>query len=69
MGQVLGHVLGTPGPSGFGSKSTAEDVIENVELHSKTVIITGAFVSLPSSSPCNALLLLQIFFFGSLLFM
>ncbi|KAH8946157.1 hypothetical protein BDL97_12G078100 [Sphagnum fallax] len=42
MGQVLGHVLGTPGPSGFGSKSTAEDVIENVELHSKTVIITGA---------------------------
>ncbi|CAK9199551.1 unnamed protein product [Sphagnum troendelagicum] len=41
MGQVLGHLLGTPGPSGFGSKSTAEDVIENVELHSKTVIITG----------------------------
>ncbi|CAM6079420.1 unnamed protein product [Sphagnum tenellum] len=40
MGQVLGHLLGTPGPSGFGSKSTAEDVIENVELHSKTVIIT-----------------------------
>ncbi|KAH9546199.1 hypothetical protein CY35_12G082000 [Sphagnum magellanicum] len=41
MGQVLGHLLGTLGPSGFGSKSTAEDVIENVELHSKTVIITG----------------------------
>jgi hypothetical protein len=28
MGQVLGHLLGTLGPSGFGSKSTAEDVIE-----------------------------------------
>lgn len=69
MGQVLGHLLGTLGPSGFGSKSTAEDVIENVELHSKTVIITGAFVSLPSSSPCNALLLLQNIFCCILLFM
>jgi hypothetical protein len=47
MGQVVGHLLGTPGPSGFGSKSTAEDVIENVEPHSKTVIITGAFFFCP----------------------
>lgn len=34
-------LLGTPGPSGFGSKDTAETVSDGVALHGRTIIVTG----------------------------
>jgi len=42
MGITPSYMIGTPGPSGFGSKSTAEDVTANMDLTSKTIIVTGA---------------------------
>jgi hypothetical protein len=49
MGITPSYMIGTPGPSGFGSKSTAEDVTANMDLTSKTIIVTGSAIS---SSPC-----------------
>uniref|UniRef100_A0A368UI72 Uncharacterized protein n=1 Tax=Glycine max TaxID=3847 RepID=A0A368UI72_SOYBN len=43
MLETVKYLLGSAGPSGFGSKSTAEQVTENrADLHSITAIITGA---------------------------
>ncbi|KAL9330055.1 hypothetical protein ACSQ67_005058 [Phaseolus vulgaris] len=43
MIDTLKYLLGSAGPSGFGSKSTAEQVTENrADLRSFTAIITGA---------------------------
>ncbi|CAN6987147.1 hypothetical protein IGI04_001377 [Brassica rapa subsp. trilocularis] len=36
------YLIGTAGVSGFGSKSTADEVTENCDLRSTTAIITGA---------------------------
>ncbi|OAO98467.1 hypothetical protein AXX17_AT4G27850 [Arabidopsis thaliana] len=36
------YLLGAAGASGFGSKSTAEEVTENCDLRSITAVITGA---------------------------
>ncbi|PWA89981.1 Glucose/ribitol dehydrogenase [Artemisia annua] len=43
MLDTVKYLLGSPGPSGFGSKTTAEQVTDHlVDLRSFTVIITGA---------------------------
>ncbi|XP_024369287.1 short-chain dehydrogenase TIC 32, chloroplastic isoform X2 [Physcomitrium patens] len=42
MGSIWKYLSGAAGPSGFGSKSTAEDVTADVDLTSKTIIISGA---------------------------
>lgn len=39
---MAAYLRGTAGPSGFGSSSTAEDVTADLDLTSKTVIVTGA---------------------------
>ncbi|GLJ55874.1 hypothetical protein SUGI_1199720 [Cryptomeria japonica] len=39
---MMKYLIGAPGPSGYGSKSTAEDVTADCCLHSFTAIITGA---------------------------
>ncbi|KAG2241938.1 hypothetical protein Bca52824_096217 [Brassica carinata] len=36
------YLIGVAGASGFGSKSTADEVTENCDLRSTTAIITGA---------------------------
>ncbi|MED6145896.1 hypothetical protein PIB30_029380 [Stylosanthes scabra] len=41
MLETLKYLMGSPGPSGFGSKSTAEQVTQNSDLRSLTAIITG----------------------------
>lgn len=51
MGGAVSYLRGTPGPSGFGSKSTAEDVTAGMDLSSKTIIISGTFLS--CSSPIH----------------
>ncbi|KAF2306135.1 hypothetical protein GH714_013117 [Hevea brasiliensis] len=38
---ILSLVTGSPGPSGFGSASTAEQVTEGIDASSLTIIITG----------------------------
>ncbi|KAJ6695264.1 hypothetical protein OIU74_014409 [Salix koriyanagi] len=43
MLETLRYLVGSAGASGYGSKSTAEQVTENCrDLHSITAIITGA---------------------------
>uniref|UniRef100_A0A7C8YDI0 Protochlorophyllide reductase n=1 Tax=Opuntia streptacantha TaxID=393608 RepID=A0A7C8YDI0_OPUST len=43
MLETIKYLIGSPGPSGFGSRSTAEDVTQNCpHLPSLTAIITGA---------------------------
>ncbi|XP_024372709.1 short-chain dehydrogenase TIC 32, chloroplastic isoform X1 [Physcomitrium patens] len=42
MGGMWAYLTGSPGPSGFGSRSTAEDVTAGINLSSKTIIISGA---------------------------
>ncbi|KVH95290.1 Glucose/ribitol dehydrogenase [Cynara cardunculus var. scolymus] len=43
MLETVKYLIGSAGPSGYGSKSTAEQVTDNsVDLHSSTAIITGA---------------------------
>ncbi|KAJ7300154.1 hypothetical protein O6H91_Y059900 [Diphasiastrum complanatum] len=42
MGGSVSYVRGAPGASGFGSRSTAEEVTAGISLHSRTAIITGA---------------------------
>lgn len=42
MRDTIKYLIGAAGPSGFGSKSTAEDVIAHCCLNSVTAIITGA---------------------------
>lgn len=42
MGGLWNYLTGSAGPSGFGSKSTAEDVTAGMDLRSKTIIISGA---------------------------
>ncbi|KAG5014594.1 hypothetical protein JHK85_020730 [Glycine max] len=45
MLETVKYLLGSAGPSGFGSKTTAEQVTENhADLRSITAIITGHFV-------------------------
>eukprot|EP00184_Porphyridium_aerugineum_P001665 CAMPEP_0184694026 /NCGR_PEP_ID=MMETSP0313-20130426/2095_1 /TAXON_ID=2792 /ORGANISM="Porphyridium aerugineum, Strain SAG 1380-2" /LENGTH=337 /DNA_ID=CAMNT_0027152237 /DNA_START=648 /DNA_END=1661 /DNA_ORIENTATION=+ len=39
---LLGYMMGTKGPSGFGSSSTADDVVANWDGAGKVVIVTGA---------------------------
>jgi hypothetical protein len=41
----LWYLLGSIGASGFGSKSTAEDVTKGLDLSSTTVIITGMYIT------------------------
>jgi WW domain-containing oxidoreductase len=41
MGAWVSYLKGTPGPSGFGSASTAEDVTAGLDLHNYTAIVTG----------------------------
>jgi hypothetical protein len=44
MFETLKYLVGSAGASGYGSKSTAEQVTENCcDLHSITAIITGEF--------------------------
>jgi retinol dehydrogenase-12 len=46
MGATVSYLRGTPGPSGFGSTSTAEDVTAGLDLHNYTAIVTGiSFIS------------------------
>uniref|UniRef100_M4EFZ3 3-oxoacyl-[acyl-carrier-protein] reductase n=1 Tax=Brassica campestris TaxID=3711 RepID=M4EFZ3_BRACM len=42
MIETVKHLIGSGGPSGFGSRSTAEYVTVNCDLRSLTAIITGA---------------------------
>lgn len=42
MGAMVSYLKGTPGPSGFGSAATAEDVTAGLDLHNYTAIVTGA---------------------------
>ncbi|CAF2039386.1 BnaA09g12120D [Brassica napus] len=42
MIETVKHLIGSGGPSGFGSRSTAEHVTANCDLRSLTAIITGA---------------------------
>ncbi|CAM6036988.1 unnamed protein product [Sphagnum compactum] len=42
MGQAWSVFSKKPGPSGFGPNSTAEFVTANIDLHSKTAMVTGA---------------------------
>jgi len=42
MGGLWNYLTGGAGPSGFGSRSTAEDVTSGIDLSSKTIIISGA---------------------------
>jgi len=51
MGTTASYLLGTVGPSGFSSNSTAEDVTANLDLTSKTVIVTGMSPLLSFSFP------------------
>jgi len=45
MFETLKYLVGSAGASGYGSKSTAEQVTENCcDLHSITAIITGEFI-------------------------
>lgn len=39
------YLTGGAGPSGFGSRSTAEDVTEGADLSSKTIVISGEFLT------------------------
>ena len=41
MWGTIKYLIGAAGPSGFGSKSTAEDVTAGCSLDSLTAIITG----------------------------
>ncbi len=43
MGQAWSVFSKKPGPSGFGPNSTAEFVTANIDLHSKTAMVTGKF--------------------------
>ncbi|KAL0693992.1 hypothetical protein Bca4012_061172 [Brassica carinata] len=42
MIETVKHLIGSGGPSGFGSRSTADNVTANSDLRSLTAIITGA---------------------------
>eukprot|EP01018_Ginkgo_biloba_P032425 Gb_01341 [translate_table: standard] len=42
MRDTINYLIGAVGPSGFGSKSTAEDVTADCNLQSVTAVITGA---------------------------
>ncbi|CAN6864719.1 unnamed protein product, partial [Brassica oleracea] len=42
MIETVKHLIGSGGPSGFGSRSTADHVTVNCDLRSLTAIITGA---------------------------
>eukprot|EP00252_Welwitschia_mirabilis_P027577 TRINITY_DN9499_c0_g2_i1.p1 TRINITY_DN9499_c0_g2~~TRINITY_DN9499_c0_g2_i1.p1 ORF type:complete len:323 (+),score=24.45 TRINITY_DN9499_c0_g2_i1:83-1051(+) len=42
MLETIRYLIGSPGPSGFGSKSTGEEVTASCCLNSVTAIITGA---------------------------
>ncbi|ESQ28890.1 hypothetical protein EUTSA_v10023562mg [Eutrema salsugineum] len=42
MIETVKHLMGSGGPSGFGSRSTADEVTANSDLRSLTAIITGA---------------------------
>lgn len=45
MFETLKYLIGAAGASGYGSKSTGEQVTENCGgLHSITAIITGGFI-------------------------
>lgn len=46
MGGLWTYLTGSAGPSGFGSRSTAEDVTAGIDLSSKTIIISGDFLTL-----------------------
>ncbi len=56
MGQAWSVFSKKPGPSGFGPNSTAEFVTANIDLHSKTAMVTGKFfgyvcrISIPNMS-------------------
>jgi len=43
MGQAWSVFSKKPGPSGFGANSTAEFVTANIDLNSKTAMVTGKF--------------------------
>lgn len=40
---ILSLISGWPGPSGFGSASTAEQVTDSIDASHLTVIITGTY--------------------------
>ncbi|KAJ9549792.1 hypothetical protein OSB04_022335 [Centaurea solstitialis] len=42
MFETVKYLMGSAGASGYGSKSTGEQVVSVVDLHSSTAIITGA---------------------------
>lgn len=69
MGQAWSVFSKKPGPSGFGANSTAEFVTANIDLHSKTAMVTGKFfgyvcliiipsVSVVGNKVCCSLLLI-----------
>jgi len=41
---IFSLVTGRPGPSGFGSASTAEQVTQGIDASNLTAIITGQFL-------------------------
>ncbi|KAK1316205.1 hypothetical protein QJS10_CPA05g01711 [Acorus calamus] len=52
-------ITGLPGPSGFGSASTAEEVTEGVDARDLTIIITGALVIIAARNLDSAMLTKQ----------
>ena len=40
---IFSLITGRPGPSGFGSATTAEEVTEGIDASNLTAIITGLF--------------------------
>ena len=47
MGGLWAYLTGSAGSSGFGSRSTAEDVTVGIDLSSKTIVISGGFIVTP----------------------
>ena len=54
---LISLITGKPGPSGFGSASTAEQVTEGIDASHLTAIVTGQFFFFPFLScpppPCS----------------
>ena len=42
---IISEITGRPGPTGFGSASTAEQVTEGVDASNLTAIVTGQLCS------------------------